>query len=302
MKTTVLMPARAPAAATALARLPVEGHAKVVAPSSRAALSAHATTRSLKELVGLRGVVLHPQLGDAQLAAEVVGRQETGEARLGVGAGLDVVRHRQQRLVAPDVARTGLDLLAGDRREVVGDLQRAEALGARVERAQVDPMTTLATGQRGGVPEGALAEPGRGRLRRRGGGRRPLRSQRRSWIPPSHLSRATLAGVGFGNRFRDVRASCLARPGVRGGCRDFFRAVPSVPLDEQVPTYRLAGQPLKSRFRHSRRASTIRTLLGGRHSAATRRPPDAGADVTGRDEISPAGPLDPLFLFLGRQA
>ena len=53
MNTTVLMPARAPAAATALARLPVEGQAKTLEPSSRAALSAHATTRSLKELVGL---------------------------------------------------------------------------------------------------------------------------------------------------------------------------------------------------------------------------------------------------------
>ncbi len=53
MKTTVLMPARAPAAATALARLPVEGQAKTSAWNSRAALSAQATTRSLKELVGL---------------------------------------------------------------------------------------------------------------------------------------------------------------------------------------------------------------------------------------------------------
>ena len=53
MKTTVRIPARAPAAATALARLPVEGQANVVAPSSRAALSAQATTRSLKECVGL---------------------------------------------------------------------------------------------------------------------------------------------------------------------------------------------------------------------------------------------------------
>ena len=53
MKTTVLIPARAPAAATALARLPVEGQAKTFASSSRAALSAQATTRSLKELVGL---------------------------------------------------------------------------------------------------------------------------------------------------------------------------------------------------------------------------------------------------------
>ena len=53
MKTTVLIPARAPAAATALARLPVEGQAKTLAWNSRAALSAQATTRSLKELVGL---------------------------------------------------------------------------------------------------------------------------------------------------------------------------------------------------------------------------------------------------------
>jgi hypothetical protein len=46
MKTTVVIPARAPAAATALARLPVEGQAKTFASSSRAALSAQATTRS----------------------------------------------------------------------------------------------------------------------------------------------------------------------------------------------------------------------------------------------------------------
>ncbi len=53
MKTTVRMPARAPAAATALARLPVDGQAKTCMPSSRAADSATATTRSLKLWVGL---------------------------------------------------------------------------------------------------------------------------------------------------------------------------------------------------------------------------------------------------------
>ena len=53
MNTTVFMPARAPAAATALARLPVEGQAKTLLPNSRAADSAIATTRSLKECVGL---------------------------------------------------------------------------------------------------------------------------------------------------------------------------------------------------------------------------------------------------------
>jgi hypothetical protein len=45
-----LDPARAPAAATAFARLPVLGQAKTLRPSSRAALRAQATTRSLKEL------------------------------------------------------------------------------------------------------------------------------------------------------------------------------------------------------------------------------------------------------------
>ena len=53
MNTTVLMPARAPAAATALARLPVDGQANTLLWNSRAALRAQATTRSLKELVGL---------------------------------------------------------------------------------------------------------------------------------------------------------------------------------------------------------------------------------------------------------
>ena len=53
MNTTVLIPARAPAAATALARLPVDGQANTLLWNSRAALSAQATTRSLKEFVGL---------------------------------------------------------------------------------------------------------------------------------------------------------------------------------------------------------------------------------------------------------
>ena len=51
--TTDLMPARAAAAATALARLPVDGQARTLNPISVAAASATATTRSLKEWVGL---------------------------------------------------------------------------------------------------------------------------------------------------------------------------------------------------------------------------------------------------------
>ena len=78
MNTTVLMPARAPAAATALARLPVEGQAKTLLPSSRAALRAQATTRSLKELVGLvessltQSLVM-PELGGRGCAPRAAG-------------------------------------------------------------------------------------------------------------------------------------------------------------------------------------------------------------------------------------
>ena len=51
--TTERMPARAAAAATALARLPVDGQASTLKPISVAAASATATTRSLNEWVGL---------------------------------------------------------------------------------------------------------------------------------------------------------------------------------------------------------------------------------------------------------
>ncbi len=53
MSTTDRMPARAAAAATAFARLPVDGQARTLKPSSTAAARATATTRSLKEWVGL---------------------------------------------------------------------------------------------------------------------------------------------------------------------------------------------------------------------------------------------------------
>ncbi len=58
--TTDRMPARAAAAATALARLPVEGQASTLKPSSLAAARATATTRSLNECVGLpRSSLIH---------------------------------------------------------------------------------------------------------------------------------------------------------------------------------------------------------------------------------------------------
>ena len=53
ISTTESQPARAAAAATALARLPVDGQHSTRNPSSRAAARATATTRSLNEWVGL---------------------------------------------------------------------------------------------------------------------------------------------------------------------------------------------------------------------------------------------------------
>ena len=78
MKTTVRMPARAPAAATAFARLPVEGQAKTFAPSSRAARQRHRDDPVLEGVRGVAGVVLDPQAADAELAAEVVGVHAAG--------------------------------------------------------------------------------------------------------------------------------------------------------------------------------------------------------------------------------
>lgn len=53
MNTQERKPARAAAAPTAPARLPVEEQERVVNPKARAASTAMATTRSLKECVGL---------------------------------------------------------------------------------------------------------------------------------------------------------------------------------------------------------------------------------------------------------
>ena len=58
--TTERTPARAAAAATALARLPVDGQASTLKPISVAAARATATTRSLNECVGLpRSSLIH---------------------------------------------------------------------------------------------------------------------------------------------------------------------------------------------------------------------------------------------------
>ena len=86
MNTTVFMPARAPAAATALARLPVEGQAKTLLPNSRAADSAIATTRSLKECVGLPESSLTQRFLMPSSRPRLSALMQPGEAGLHVGA------------------------------------------------------------------------------------------------------------------------------------------------------------------------------------------------------------------------
>ena len=76
------------------------------------------------------------------------------------GCCCDVGGHRQQLAVAPDRLGPGLDRLAGDAGEVVGDLERAEALRAGELGGERDLVAALATGQ------------GPGRAEIEGGGRR----------------------------------------------------------------------------------------------------------------------------------
>ena len=158
-----------------------------VAPNSRAADSATATTRSLKECVGLPESSFTHSERMPSSRAEVVGLEQPGEAGLHVAAAGDVGGHREQRLVAPDVLGAGLDLLAGHRREVVADLERAEALLTRVERAERLGGATLAADQPVALPKAPSRSCARSRCRTR-----TMCSRR----PPSHLPRGPTLGAG----------------------------------------------------------------------------------------------------------
>ena len=81
-------------------------------------------------------------------------------AHVGRGRGHHVRRDRQQRLVAPDVPRAGLEVASGDPREVVADLERPEALATGVERAELLGRAALTTDQRGGVAERTRSQGG----------------------------------------------------------------------------------------------------------------------------------------------
>ena len=148
-------------------------------------------------------------------------------------------------LVAPDVPRAGRDLLAGHRREVVGHLERAEALRTRVVRPQSDLVTALAARQRAGVPEGTLAQGGP-EPRRRSVGDTSAHDGFLLLIFPV----AALAMGRNWHRSHDrthTAGGSWWLPGLR-------RAVPSVPLDELAPTVRRSSQ-------HAYSSSTCWTLV-----------------------------------------
>ena len=104
-------------------------------------------------------VVLDPQVPHAQGRAQPVGLDQAGEAGLGVGVVLHGGGHRQQVAVAPDVPRPGLDRLPRHPGEVVGHLERSEALRAGELGGERDAVAALAARERAGE---AQVERGRG--------------------------------------------------------------------------------------------------------------------------------------------
>ena len=180
MKTTVLMPARAPAAATALARLPVLGQAKTLASQLAGGAQRAGDDPVLEGVGGVGRVVLDPEVGDAELAAEVVRLEQPGEAGLGVGALLDVGR---APAAAPCSARCWAARPRSPRGSRPGSRRRSPA-----------GRSTPDTRRRGRARPGGRTRGTTARWRAR---RRPravpawTSSRRRqcSWSPPSHLPR-----------------------------------------------------------------------------------------------------------------
>src|SRR5699024_4651027 len=184
-------------------------------------------------------VILDPRLADAEFGRQAVGFDQSGEARFDVRGLLHVGGHRQQVLVSPDVARTGLDVLASDTAEVVGHFQRRKVLQGDELRRQRLSVTFFLGHQ---TDRGAEIETGRA-VGRSGCVQRLGHREVLSLIYPT-------GWVGIGT----VVASCwpsrqsvavIGGVAVRGGCRPRIRkmtgrrrlpglrrAVPSAPLDE----------------------------------------------------------------------
>jgi len=121
----------------------------------------HSHDTVLERVRGVAGVVLDPQRLHAERGREPVGLDEAGQARVGVRVAVHIGRHGQQVAVAPDRLGPGFDDCAGDVAELVGDLERAEALGTRELGGQRHLVATFPAGQGARGPQ----------VERRGGGR-----------------------------------------------------------------------------------------------------------------------------------
>ena len=112
----------------------------------------------LERVRRVAAVVLDPQPAHPERGGEVVGAVQPGPARAEVGRpGGRVGGHGQQRRVAPDGLRSGLDLLPGHGAEVVADLERPEALLAGIAGAELVSLGALAADKCNGWAEGTGA-------------------------------------------------------------------------------------------------------------------------------------------------
>ena len=131
-------PAAAALAATLLARLPVEAQPTVWKPNSTAFDSATATTRSLNDSVGkLTASFLILQLGDAERLGQPVGPDQRRAADVPADGRLAVERAAARGTATWSGAGVAIASRVKRRADgvvVVGDLERAEVVGAEVER------------------------------------------------------------------------------------------------------------------------------------------------------------------------
>jgi DNA internalization-related competence protein ComEC/Rec2/DNA polymerase III delta subunit len=163
----------------------------------------------LERVRRIAGVVLHPEVAQAQGRAEPIGLDQSGEAGLDVRVALHVRGHREQLPVAPDRLRAGLDRLAGDGTEVVGHFERAEALRTGELGGEGNLVAALATRQGARRAEVERAGGGGGAGGPRGGSECHRRSP--------HLPRGSRVGIGTWFAHADT---CVA------GCRGFFGPFP----------------------------------------------------------------------------
>ena len=216
-------------------------------PSSRAAVMATDTTRSLNECVGLAESSLI-QTGavkpssSASRSARISGVMPVPESTRVAGSWPD----RQQPGVAPERVRAGLDVGAGDAGErggVVADLERAEALEAGVLGAE-----------RVG--------------RRRSCDRRGRRRATARWAVSnsSHGNEAFLLIFPDANRARAGVGTCVRRPRRRRatesciarGCRGFVGPVP-------LPLWMSGAIRLCRPSSHSGRRGSARRVVRREH-------------------------------------